>query len=261
MISQPVAWLGLLGICLVASELRLRARLPQTLSYLTLLLLTLLLAVGACTSESGFPQRFGRDLGIPLALFAAFAFIALLYSRPLPHTTKHKHAGAVFVASLAVLSMLTVVGVRAASSLQSASGPSERMTITPQIAAAGEWLREHNHGGNIMVSPHGNQVPSRMMLAMGGYSALQSFDVWQIKHPRDLPPTGAGSLKDVLWVMRHPGDRRTAELLKQHNISYIVLYKRMSDRPTVDYWNGFEARPGLYRTVFENHDVLIVTSN
>jgi hypothetical protein len=116
-ISQPVAWLGLLGICLAASELRLRARLPQALSYLTLLMLTLLLAVGACTSESGFPQRFGRDLDIPLALFAAFAFIALLRSLPLPHTTKHKHAGAVFVASMAVLSMLTLVGcVRRAAS-------------------------------------------------------------------------------------------------------------------------------------------------
>ena len=44
--------------------------------------------------------------------------------------------------------------------------------ITPEIAAAGRWLEEHNTGGNIIVSPHINQVPSRMMLAMGGYSAL-----------------------------------------------------------------------------------------
>jgi hypothetical protein len=256
-ISQPVAWLGLLGICLTASELRLRSRLPRTLAYLTLLLWTLLLVVGACTSESGFPQRFGRDLGMPVALFAAFAFIALL--RTLPHTARHKHAGAVFMASLAVLSMLTLVGVRAASSLQSASAPSSRMTMTPQIAAAGQWLEEHNHGGNIMVSPHGNQVPSRMMLAMGGYSAMQSFDTWQIEQPRDLPPTGPKPLEDVLWVMRHPDDRRTAELLEQHDISYIVLYKNMPDRPTIDYWKGFEAKPGLYRTVFENHAVLIVT--
>ena len=90
---------------------------------------------------------------------------------------------------------------------------------------------------------------------------MQSFDTWQLEHPRDLPPTGPKPLEDVLWVMRHPGDRRTAELLKQHNISYVVLYKNMPDRPTVDYWKGFEARPGLYRTVFENHAVLIVTRN
>jgi hypothetical protein len=32
----------------------------------------------------------------------------------------------------------------------------------------------------------------------------------------------------------------------------------MPDRQTADYWEAFEARPDLYRTVFENGDVLIV---
>jgi hypothetical protein len=144
-------------------------------------------------------------------------------------------------------------------SLKIASGPSVQMTITPEISAAGEWLREHNDGGNVMISPHINQVPSRMMLAMGGYSALQSFEPGQIDNPRDLPPTGPQPLRDVLWVMRHPQGERTDQLLKKHDVRYVVLYKEMPDRPTIDYWKEFKAWPNLYRTAFENEDVLIVT--
>jgi hypothetical protein len=98
-----------------------------------------------------------------------------------------------------------------------------------------------------------------MMLAMGGYSALQSFTAWQIDHPRDLPPTGPEPLKDVLWVLQHPNGQRTDRLLQEHDVRYIVLYKNMPDRPTVDYWKDFKAHPNLYRTAFENEDVLIVT--
>jgi hypothetical protein len=65
--------------------------------------------------------------------------------------------------------------------------------MTQGISAAGEWLEDHNTGGNIIVGPHANQVPSRMMLAMGHYSALQSFEPGQISNPRDLPPTGPRS--------------------------------------------------------------------
>jgi hypothetical protein len=146
---------------------------------------------------------------------------------------------------------------RTAQSLEDAASPSVQLTTTPEIAAAGAWLGEHNRGGNIMVSPHANQVPSRMMLAMGGYSALQSFEPWQISTPRDLPPTGPQPLQDVLWVMRHPEGELTDRLLKQHDVRYIVLYKDMPDRPTLDYWRLFKASPEAYRVAFENDDVLI----
>jgi hypothetical protein len=160
--------------------------------------------------------------------------------------------------SLAVLLSATLVGVQVAQSLEQASKPSTVLTITPEIAAAGEWLRAHNDGGNIMVSPHVNQVPSRMMLAMGGYSALQSFTDWQLDHPRDLPPTGPEPLRDVLWVMTHPGGKRTDQLLRRHDVRYVVLYKNMPDRTTRDYWKLFKSVPDLYRPAFENEDVLIV---
>ena len=258
MVSQPVAWLGLLGALLVVGELVRRDRAVETaqrLTYLTLLLLTLLLFVGSRLWLTGFPQRFGRDVCVPLAVLAAFAFVAILRSLPL----SGGRVATVFVASLAVILTCTMVGVRAMSSLEFASAPSVQMTITPEISAAGEWLRAHNEGGNIMVSPHINQVPSRMMLAMGGYSALQAFEPVQIENPRDLPPTGPGPLKDVLWVMHHPRGERTEGLLREHDVRYIALYKNMPDRITVDYWKHFKALPGLYRTTFENEDVLIVT--
>jgi hypothetical protein len=59
-----------------------------------------------------------------------------------------------------VLLTVSLAGYRAVQSLESASGTSAQLTITPQIAAAGEWLEENNEGGNIIVSPHANQVPS-----------------------------------------------------------------------------------------------------
>jgi hypothetical protein len=94
---------------------------------------------------------------------------------------------------------------------------------------------------------------------MGDYSGLQSFEQWQIDRPRDLPPTGPEPLQDVIWVVTHPEGEKTQQLLKKHDVRYVVLYKNMPDRPTADYWRLFASRPALYRTAFENEDVLIVT--
>jgi hypothetical protein len=226
---------------------------PSAIAHITLFLWTLLLFVGSRASLTGFPQRFGRDLGVPLALLAALALVTILRS-----LWKRRRVAAVFVTSVAALLSVALVGVQAAQSLKWASGPSIQMTITPQIAAAGEWLEGHNTGGNIIVSPHVNQVPSRMMLAMGHYSALQSFELGQVMNPRDLPPTGPKPLWDVLWLMTHPDNERTDRILREYDVRYIVLYKSMPDRPTQDYWLSFKSHPDLYRTDFENRDVLIV---
>jgi hypothetical protein len=93
-----------------------------------------------------------------------------------------------------------------------------------------------------------------MMLAMGRYSALQSFTVNQIKNPRDLPPSGQEPLRDVLWTMDHPVGERTESILRRYDVRYVVLYKHMPDRTIIPWWRFFEARPD----VFENSDVLIV---
>jgi hypothetical protein len=252
MVTQPVVWLGLLGALLVVGDLVGRVGPPRALAQITVLLWTLLLFVGSRTPLTGFPQRFGRDVGVPMAILAAVALVTILRSlgprRPV----------VVFAASAVVLLAGSSVAYRAVQSLGDAAEPSVQLTITPQIAAAGDWLREHNDGGNLMVSPHANQVPSRMMLAMGGYSALQSFEPWQIANPRDLPPTGQQPPRDVLWAMQHPKGDLTNRLLERHEVEYIVLYKSMPDRPTIDYWRLFRTSPDVYRVAFENDDVLIV---
>ena len=253
MVTQPVAWLGLLGALLVVGGLiARRVSRPQALAQITVLLWALLLFAGSRMPLTGFPQRFGRDVGVPLAILAAVALVAIWRS------LGPRKPAVVFAASVVVLLVGSSVAFGTAQSLKSAAGPSVQLTITPQIAAAGAWLKGHNDGGNVMVSPHANQVPSRMMLAMGGYSALQSFEPWQISTPRDLPPTGPQPPQDVLWVMRHPNDASTRRLLERHDVGYIVLYKNMPDRPTTDYWMAFRASPGAYRVAFENRDVLIV---
>jgi hypothetical protein len=248
--SQPVAWLGLLGVLLAVNELRRRASTPQTLTYLTLLFWALLLFVGSRTSLSGFPDRFERDLGIPLAVLAALALMTVLWSLRV-------HKPAAFAASLlAAILASTLVGVQAVGNLEQAAGPSPRLKDRPpppEVAAAGGWLKEHNEGGNIVATPYLAYVPSRGMLAMGGYTGMQSYDAARIRRGRDLPPFGAGPLWEALWVLQHPEGERTRRILEENDVRYVVFHKRY---PTID-WRSFERQGELYRVVFENESVVI----
>jgi hypothetical protein len=250
MVSQPVAWLGLLGVLLAVNELRRRASTPQTLTYLTLLFWALLLFVGSRTSLSGFPDRFERDLGIPLAVLAALALMTVLWSLRV-------HKPAAFAASLlAAILASTLVGVQAVGNLEQAAGPSPRLKDRPpppEVAAAGGWLKEHNEGGNIVATPYLAYVPSRGMLAMGGYTGMQSYDAARIRRGRDLPPFGAGPLWEALWVLQHPEGERTRRILEENDVRYVVFHKRY---PTID-WRSFERQGELYRVVFENESVVI----
>jgi hypothetical protein len=249
--SQPVVWLGLLGGLLVVGELlRRRAGIPQTLAYLTLLFWALLIFAGSRTSLSGFPDRFERDLGIPLAILAALGLVTVLRSlgqrKPL----------AFAVTLLAALLVTTLVGVQAVRNLEQAAGPSPRLKDRPpppEIAAAGGWLKEHNSGGNIVATPYLAYVPSRGMLAMGGYTGMQSYDAARIRRARDLPPFGAGPMWDALWVLQHPEGERTRHIMEENDVRYVVFYKR---HPTID-WRSFERRGELYRVAFENESVVM----
>jgi uncharacterized membrane protein YjdF len=247
--SQSVAWLGLLGISLVVGELLLRRDrmgTPQRLAYLTLLLWAVLLFVGSRTTMSSFPDRFERDLGIPLSVLAALALVAVLRSLRLQGQLTFA------VALLAV----TLVGVQAALNLEHAAGPSPRLKDRPppsEVVAAGEWLEEHNEGGNIVATPYLAYVPSRGMLAMGGYTGMQSYDAARIRRGRDLPPFGAGPLWDALWVLQHPEGERTSRILSQNDVRYVVFHKRY---PTID-WRPYGERTNLYRKAFENESVVI----
>jgi hypothetical protein len=251
MVSQPVAWLGLLGALLAIGDLlRRRAGVGQTLAYLTLLLWALLLFAGSRTPLSGFPDRFERDLGIPLAVLAALALVTVLRSlRP-------GKPAVLAVTLLAVLLASTLVSVQAVRNLELAAGPSPRLKDRPpppEVTAAGRWLKEHNSGGNIVATPYLAYVPSRGMLAMGGYTGMQSYDAPRIRRARDLPPFGAGPLWDALWVLQHPEGERTQKILEENDVRYVVFHKHY---PTID-WRPFEHRGELYRVVFENESVII----
>jgi hypothetical protein len=91
------------------------------------------------------------------------------------------------------------------------------------------------------------------MLAMGGYSGMQTYSVHRIQRGRDLPPFGARPLWDALWALRHPEGERTRMILEENDVRYVVLGKR---RPDIQ-WRSFQGRPDLYRLVFENEVVAI----
>ena len=106
MVTQPVAWLGLMGAMLLVTDLvKRRASTPRVPAQFTLLVWVLLLFAGSRMTLTGFPQRFGRDVGIPLAILAALAFVTVLRS-----LDPRRSPAAVFVASLVVLLAGTLWG-------------------------------------------------------------------------------------------------------------------------------------------------------
>jgi hypothetical protein len=250
--SQPVVWLGLLGILLATSEvLRGRVGAPQALAYLTLILWALLLFVGSRTSLSGFPQRFERDLGIPLAVLAALALFAILRSPRPPEPA----ASAVtkLVAALAAALMVVVAGVQAAQSLGDA-GKGSANVVSREVALAGGWLGEHNTGGNIVVTPYlDDHIPGSAMLAMGGYTGLRSYTQERLRTPRALPPSGREPLLAANWVTHHPVGERTEALLHRYDVRYVALYKGY---PGVS-WRAFDRASDAYEKVFENDAVAV----
>ena len=245
--SQPLLLLGVLGVSLLIFDRR-RTDTPGALILTVLLVWTLMMAAGSATSYSGFPDRFARDLGVPLALLGAMAFVTILRS-----VSAQRGAPAVIVASLTILVAATVVDLRAMKSLVLASEPSEQQTMSPQVFAAGEWLEEHNTGGNIVVSPYTNRVPTRGILALGGYTGMQSYDAPRIERARDIPPPGVEPLWDALWILENPESVETRELIREYEVRYIVLSKRNP----ISIWPAFDEREDLYRKVFENDAVAI----
>jgi len=249
--SQPVLWLGLLGLALMLADRENAKGTPDMLARLTVLVWTLLLFFGSLSSYSGFPDRFERDLGVPLALLAALALVSVLQSSPRSGTRT-----AFVVVLLAVFLSATLVGAQTILNLEQAAGPSARPKDRPpgaRVVAAGEWLGRHNEGGSIIATPYLHYTPSRAMLAMGGYTRMQSYDEARIRRARDLPPFGAPPLWDALWVLQHPTSSRTAQILEKNDVRYIVLDKRY---PWVD-WRAYALQRNLYKPVYENESVII----
>lgn len=255
-LTAPVVLFGLLGAGLLL--VRRTDETPDLLDRVTLLAWATILFVGSRTSLSGFPERFERDLGVPLALLAAFA---LLVSVEWLRRPGRGSKTALAAASAALI--VALFGAQLAHNLQHALREPTKFLMTPGISEAGAWLRESNEGGNIIVGPHQNQVPSRAMLAMGDYSALQSFTPSRIVYDRDLPPHGPEPMWDVLYAVENPASPRTAEILEEYDVRYIVFYKRFAPGTTWGsttpggWWREYQNLPELYAPAFENESVAI----
>jgi hypothetical protein len=252
-LSHPVLWLGLLGLPFMLAGREDARGTPDLLARLTLLVWTLLLFFGSLTSYSGFPDRFERDLGVPLALLAALALVTLLR---VPLSARPVGRGALAAVVLAVALCATLVGAQSVQSLEQAAGPSTRPRDRPapaEVVAAGTWLRQHNHGGSIVSTPYLDYVPSRAMLAMGDYTRMQSYDAERIERERDLPPFGAGPMWDALHILKNPTGERTARLIEKNDVRYIVFHKGSPDAD----WHRYASQKNLYKTVFQNDSVVI----
>ena len=250
-LGPALVWLGLFGAGAVAMGVRYLARPTQVLAAVTVLLWCVVMYVGSRTAADGFPQRFERDLGAPLSVVAAFGLVivvrALLAQRP----------GARTVLTAAAATAAVVVGavvvVQATRSLTASARPN-REVLTHRVAAAGRWLGQHNTGGNIISTPYMNPgITNRAVLAMGGYTGLQSYGAFRIAHPRSLPPAGRQPLLDSQHVLLHPATCQAADILARDDVRYVVLYRfgPGADLP------AFAADPTRYRRVFQNPSVII----
>lgn len=249
-LSPPVVWLGLFGAVLMIVGLRHLARPEQVLGAITMLIWCALMYAGSRTALDGFPQRFERDLGAPLAVTGALG--AGLAVRTLAASYIRKRAMLETGAIVAVGATAAMVLVQAAVDLQASTH--RWHVLTRQLAVAGEWLARHNTGGNIISPPRMSPGTSgRTVLALGGYTGLQSYSAKRTYHPRSLPTAGRQPLLDSRHVLLHPADCSSAEILVRDDVRYVVLYKIGSEADLA----GFRADRERYRPVFENASVII----
>jgi hypothetical protein len=267
-LGSPIVWFGLIGVAALAAGLRNLAKPAQVLAVVTILGWFLIMYLGSRTAVDGFPQRFQRDLGAPLSVTAAFGVglivRALLARRPSSQVRGGREARrwekesvlAIAATSAAVLAAVMVVWQTGHA--LAASDRSAGQIVTRPVAAAGRWLAEHNTGGNIISTPNMNPgVTNRGVLAMGGYTGLQSYQAYRIAHPRSLPTAGKTPLLDSAEVLRNPQSCQSADILVSQDVRFIVLYKINGGANLA----GFAADPGRYQRVFDNSTVIIYATH
>ncbi len=250
-LGPALVWLGLFGAGAVAVSVRYLARPTQVLAAVTVLLWCVVMYVGSRTAADGFPPRFERDLGAPLSVIAAFGLVIVV--RALLAQRAGARTALTTAAAAAAVVVGAVVAVQAARGLAAGAGPN-REVLTHRVAAAGRWLGQHNTGGNIISTPYMNPgITNRAVLAMGGYTGLQSYGAFRIAHPRSLPPAGRRPLLDSQQVLLHPASCQAAGILARDDVRYVVLYRfgQGADLP------AFATDPARYRRVFQNASVII----
>jgi len=251
-LSPPIIWLGVLGAAALTMSVRYLGRPPQVLAAVTVLAWSALMYAGSLTALDGFPRRFERDLGGPLSVLGALALCMIV--RSLARWRPPRWRATAVLAAAASAAAIGAAGLQAARNIQADSRAAHVGLLTPQVAAAGAWLRLHNTGGTIISTPGMNHgITNRAVLAMGGYTGLQSYFSRKIAHPRSLPPAGRQPLLDSRQVLLHPASCQAAGIIDRDDVRYVVLYKFGQE---VDL-AGFRADATRYRRVFENATVVI----
>ncbi len=252
-LAPAIVWLGALGVAMLIVSVRYLRTTPQILAAVTVLLWCAMMYVGSRTAMDGFPKRFERDIGGPLSVIGALALGVVLMSLPRGRVRARTAAGLMSVAAAGLVSAMVVAQ---AVGNQVTSARPARDVLTHQVAAAGVWLARHNDGsGTIISSPYMNNggISNRAVLAMGGYTGLQSYAPLRIRHPRSLPPAGRKPLLDSQEVLAHPQSCRAANILVSDDVRYVVLYKFGQGADLA----GFSTDHARYRKVLDNALVVI----
>ncbi|HEX7266612.1 MAG TPA: hypothetical protein VF256_04220, partial [Streptosporangiaceae bacterium] len=221
-LGPAIVWLGVFGIAALAAGIRYLRTPAQVLAAITVLGWSALMYLGSRTALDGFPQRFERDLGASLCIAGALGVGIIVRSVAALQTTKRTLTVA---ASLAAGLMIVLVGLPAAGNVLTDSDARGNV-VSHAVARAGEWLRQHNTGGTIISTPGMNHgITNRAVLALGGYTGLQSYFPRRLRHPRSLPPAGRQPLLDSAHVLSQPVSCRSADILVRDDVRYVVLYK------------------------------------
>jgi hypothetical protein len=249
-VGSPVVWLGVFGFVALAMTIRFLDRPEEVVSALTVLLWCAMMYLGSRTSVDGFPQRFERDVGAPLAALAALAAGMIVQSLALARMPRR---AAALLAAAAVASLVAIAGAQASGNMVTDLQPS-REVLTPPVAEAGVWLARHNTGGTIISTPDMNRgITNRAVLALGGYTGLQSYPLAKIEHPRSLPTAGIGPVRDSRWVLLRPATCRAASIITADQVRYVFLYRFGTEAN----YAGFSTDQARYQRVFENSSVVI----
>ena len=254
-LGPPIVWFGILGVAALAASLRWLRRPAQVLTAATVVAWCVVMYLGSRTSLDGFPQRFERDLGAPLSVMAAFGIGLIVRSLPIRGAAS-RTAPALAAAIACVLAAVMLLA-QTGHAVKASDRPAGEL-LSHRVAAAGQWLAQHNTGGTIISTPYMNPgITNRAVLALGGYTGLQSYSPFRIAHPRSLPTAGKTPLLDSQEVLLHPQSCQSANILVRQDVRYVVLYRvgNGADLP------AFAADTAHYQQVFENPSVIIYATH
>jgi len=250
-LGPAIVWLGIFGIAALAAGIRYLRAPAQVLTAVTVLGWCAVMYVGSRTALDGFPQRFERDLGAPLCIAGALGAGIIMQSVIALQVTRRTQATAAALAAAGLL--IVLVGLPAAGNLLDDS-KARGNVLSHAVASAGDWLRQHNTGGTIISTPGMNHgITNRAVLALGGYTGLQSYFPRRLRHPRSLPPAGRQPLLDSAQVLSQPASCKSAGILDRQDVRYVVLYKFGQQADLA----GFSTAPRQYRPVFQDSSVII----